>query len=218
MRVLVVEDEKAIAASIVEELVAAGYLCETSSDGEDAWFRGETGDFDAIVLDLGLPKLDGLSVVRRWRDTGVLTPVLVLTARGAWTERVQGIDAGADDYLPKPFHGEELVARVGAIIRRSGGHATPALMVGSVSIDTRRMKVTSGGQTVLLSPLEFRLLRYLMHHVGRIVPQPELFDHVYESEQDAGTNALEVLVGRVRKKLGNTMIETRRGYGYIIEG
>jgi two-component system, OmpR family, response regulator len=217
MRVLVVEDEPTIASNIADELGAAGYLTEIARDGEDAWFRGETEAFDAIVLDLGLPKLDGLSVVRRWRAAGITTPVLMLTARGAWMERVEGIDAGADDYLPKPFHGEELVARIGAIVRRTGGHLTPSLSVGNVSIDTRRMRVISDGQVVALTPLEFRLLRYLMHHHGRVVPQSELFDHVYESEQDAGSNALEVLIGRVRKKLGNALIQTRRGYGYMIE-
>jgi two-component system, OmpR family, response regulator len=217
MRVLVVEDEPAIAASVSEELGSAGFLVDVSSDGEDAWFRGETESYDAIVLDLGLPRLDGLTVMRRWRAAGVTTPVLVLTARGAWMERVEGIDAGADDYLPKPFHAEELVARLGAIVRRSAGHVTPALSVGQVSIDTRRMKVTVNGRSVALSPLEFRLLRYLMHHAGRIVPQSELFDHVYESEQDMSGNALEVLIGRVRKKLGAELIETRRGYGYIVE-
>jgi two-component system, OmpR family, response regulator len=217
MRVLVVEDESAIASQISDDLASAGYLVDLSGDGEDAWFKGETENYDAIVLDLGLPRLDGLSVVKRWRAAGVNTPVLVLTARSAWMERVEGIDAGADDYLAKPFHSEELLARLGAIVRRTAGHLTPALSVGKVSIDTRRMRVTSDGQNVLLSPLEFRLLRYLMHHRGRIVPQSELFDHVYASEQDMGSNALEVLIGRVRKKLGNALIQTRRGYGYMIE-
>jgi two-component system, OmpR family, response regulator len=217
MRVLIVEDEPAIAASVADELNAAGYLTEIARDGQEAWFRGETEAFDAIVLDLGLPKLDGLSVVQRWRAAGVSTPVLMLTARGAWMERVAGIDAGADDYLPKPFHGEELVARLGAIVRRSGGHLTPSLTAGGVTIDTRRMKVTASGLSIALTPLEFRLLRYLMHHRGRIVPQSELFEHVYQAEQDAGSNALEVLVGRVRKKLGTALIETRRGFGYVIE-
>lgn len=218
MRVLIVEDEPAIAAHVADELGAAGYLTEIARDGQDAWFRGETETFDAIVLDLGLPKLDGLSVVQRWRAAGITTPVLMLTARGAWMERVAGIDAGADDYLPKPFHGEELIARLGAIVRRTAGHLTPSLVCGDVTIDTRRMKVTVGGLSVALTPLEFRLLRYLMHHRGRVVPQSELFDHVYESEQDAGSNALEVLVGRVRKKLGTSLIQTRRGFGYTIEG
>lgn len=218
MRVLVVEDEKRIAAEIAMMLRRAGYTVDQATDGEDAWFRGEAEDFDAIVLDLGLPRLDGLSVVRRLRQARVLTPILILTARGAWMERVEGMDAGADDYLTKPFHGEELIARLGAVVRRSGGHAAAVLEAGSLRVDTRRMAVTVDGLDADLTPLEFRLLRYLVHHQGRVVPQVELEEHVYESDQEPDSNALEALVRRVRKKIGSDHIVTRRGFGYLVEG
>ena len=217
MRVLIVEDEAKIAASLGEGLTRAGYVAEMARDGEDAWFRGETEDFDAIVLDLGLPKLDGLSVVRKLRAAKVTTPILILTARGSWGERVEGIDAGADDYLPKPFHMEELVARLGAITRRGGGQATPIVEVAGLRIDTRRMSVTLADRMIDLSPLEFRALRYLAHHKGRVVSQSELGEHVYASEAEPDSNALEVLVGRLRKKLGAKVIATRRGHGYFVD-
>jgi two-component system, OmpR family, response regulator len=217
MRILIVEDEAQIASDIAGALTMAGYVPEVAGDGEEAWFRGETETFDGIVLDLGLPKLDGLSVVKRLRAAGIATPILILTARGAWMERVEGIDAGADDYLRKPFHVEELVARLGAVLRRVGGHASPILETKHLRIDTRRLNVTVDGHTVLLSPLEFRGLRYLVHHRGRIVSQIELAEHVYGSEQEPDSNALEVLVGRLRRKIGTNVIVTRRGYGYMIE-
>ena len=217
MRVLLVEDEGRIATDVARSLAAAGYVVEMVGDGEEAWFRGETDDYDAIVLDLGLPKLDGLSVLKRWRAAGMAAPVLILTARGAWMERVEGIDAGADDYLGKPFHVEELVARVGALVRRSAGHTTPLLEVGALRVDTRRMTVLLRGSVVALSPLEYRLLRYLIHHQGRAVSQGELAEHVYGNEQEPDSNALEVLVGRLRRKIGADYIATRRGYGYLIE-
>ena len=218
MRVLVVEDEARIADDLVAGLTRAGYVAELSRDGEDAWFRGETEDFDAIVLDLGLPKLDGISVVKKLRAAKIATPILILTARGSWSERVEGIDAGADDYLPKPFHFEELLARLGAITRRSGGEATPVLEAADIRIDTRRLSVTAGGRTIDLTPLEFRALRYLVHHKGRVVSQGELGEHVYASEAEPDSNALEVLVGRLRRKLGAAAITTRRGYGYVVDG
>jgi two-component system, OmpR family, response regulator len=217
MRILVVEDEVAVATQIADELVRAGYLVDTASDGEDAWYRGETESYAAIILDLGLPKLDGLSILRRWRAAGVATPVLMVTARAAWMERVEGIDAGADDYLPKPFYGEELVARLAAVLRRAAGHSAAILSLGAISIDTRRMTVVADGKNVALTPLEFRLVRYLMHNSGRVVPSSELFEHIYASDHDAGSNALEVLVNRARKKLGTAVIGTRRGYGYVLE-
>ncbi|MGO4872048.1 MAG: response regulator transcription factor [Roseiarcus sp.] len=217
MRVLVVEDEPRIAEGLVTGLTRAGYVVETARDGEEAWFKGETEDYDAIVLDLGLPKLDGLSVLRKLRAANIATPILVLTARGSWSERVEGIDAGADDYLPKPFQFEELLARLGAIMRRRAGQLTPILTVADLNIDTRRMSVTVGGRAVDLSPLEFRALRYLVHNQGRVVSQVELGEHVYSSEGEPDSNALEVLVGRLRKKLGVAAITTRRGYGYIVD-
>ena len=217
MRILVIEDEAEVLAQIAGELKRAGYIVDMASDGEDGWFKGETENYAAIILDLGLPRLDGLSIVKRWRVAGVVTPVLMVTARAAWMERVEGIDAGADDYLPKPFYGEELVARLGAVLRRSAGYAAPVLKAGNVSVDTRRMTVSLDGRGISLTPLEFRLLRYLMHNSGRVVAPAELFEHLYASEQDQGSNALEVLVNRTRKKLGNTVIGTRRGFGYIVE-
>ncbi len=217
MRVLLVEDEPGIVAEVSECLGRAGYVVETSGDGEDGWFRGETEDFDAIVLDLGLPKLDGLSVARRLRRAGVATPILMLTARGSWMERVEGIDAGADDYLPKPFHVEELVARVGAIMRRSARHPSHVLEAGAIRVDTRRMSVTVQSVTVELSPLEYRLLRYLVHNKGRMVSQTELEEHIYASEQEPDSNAVEALIKRIRRKIGGEAIQTRRGYGYIVE-
>jgi DNA-binding response OmpR family regulator len=217
MRLLIVEDEQAIAADIAAALARAGYVTDCVHDGEEAWFRGETEDYDGIVLDLGLPRLDGLTVLRRLRAAGVRVPVLVLTARGAWMERVAGIDAGADDYLPKPFHAEELVARIGAILRRSAGHATPLLEAGAFVVDTRRMQAFRAGQPLALTPLEFRALRYLMHHKGRTVSQGELAEHVYAHEEEPDSNAIEVLIGRLRRKLGASLITTRRGYGYLIE-
>lgn len=218
MRALVVEDEAKIAAEIAATLSQAGYVVETSGDGEDAWLRGETENFDGIILDLGLPRLDGLSVVRNLRAAGVATPILILTARGSWTERVAGIDAGADDYLPKPFQPEELVARLGAIIRRTAGHTTPMLETGALRLDTRRMVTTVNGAPIALSSLEFRALRYLVHNKGRPVSQSELGEHVYGAEQEPGSNALEVLVARLRKKIGAEIIETQRGYGYLVRG
>ena len=217
MRVLVVEDEVRIAEDIGQALGRAGYAVDLSHDGEDAWFRGETEEFDAIVLDIGLPQLDGLTVLKRWRRAGITTPVLMLTARGAWMERVEGIDAGADDYLPKPFHREEMVARLGAVLRRSGGHASPVIEAGTLRLDTRRMQVDAG-DPVEVSPMEFRLLRYLVHHKGRVVSQVELEDHLYGSDREPDSNAIEALVKRLRRKLGPDAIATRRGYGYVVEG
>jgi two-component system, OmpR family, response regulator len=216
MRVLLVEDDRRIASDIVRALEAAGYLVETASDGEEAWFRGDTEDYGAIILDLGLPGMDGLAVLKRWRANCRQTPVLILTARGSWAERVDGIDAGADDYLPKPFRMEELLARLRSIVRRSAGHAAPVVEAGEITLDERQMKVSLRGVPVSLSPLEYRLVSYLLLHRGRVVSQHELDENVYGHGEDHDSNALEVLIGRVRKKLGAGSIETRRGFGYII--
>ena len=216
MRILLVEDEARIAADVSAALQAAGYLVEVAKDGEDAWFRGDTEDYDLAVLDLGLPKIDGLAVLKRWRSAGRAMPVLVLTARGSWAERVEGIDAGADDYLPKPFRMEELMARVRALIRRSTGHAASLIEAGSLALDVRQMRVSMDGVPVALSPLEYRLVAYLMHHKGRVVPGPELIEHLYGDDQAHELNALEAVVTRLRKKLGPAVIETRRGFGYAI--
>jgi two-component system, OmpR family, response regulator len=217
MKILLAEDEPTVREQLILELERTGYLVDTASDGEEAWFKGDTENYAAIILDLGLPKIDGIAVMKRWRKAGVTTPVLMLTARSAWMERVAGIDAGADDYLAKPFHVEELLARLAAVLRRSAGHAEPLLQIGSLGIDTRKMSVAIAGKPVELTPLEFRLLRYLAHHCGRVVPSSELFDHIYAGETSAGSNALEVLVNRTRKKIGSSAIGTRRGYGYILE-
>ena len=216
MRILVVEDDARIARDIITTLEAAGYLAEAAGDGEQAWFRGDTEDYDLIVLDLGLPRMDGLSVLKRWRAAGRSMPVLVLTARGAWAERVEGIDAGADDYLPKPFQMEELLARIRALIRRSAGLGAAVIEAGTLSIDTRQMRVTVSGVPVTLSPLEYRLLTYLMHHKDRVVPGPELLEHLYGDDDAHEANALEAVVVRLRRKLGSAAIETRRGFGYSI--
>jgi DNA-binding response OmpR family regulator len=216
MRVLVVEDDRRIAADVARALEAAGYVAEIVRDGEEAWFRGDTEDYGAIVLDLGLPKMDGLAVLKRWRANGRRTPVLILTARGSWAERVDGIDAGADDYLPKPFRMEELLARLRSIVRRSAGHASSVLSVGDLTLDERQMKVCVRGVPIAMSPLEYRLVAYLMLHRGRVVSQQELSENIYGQDDAHDSNAIEVLIGRVRKKLGNDLIETRRGFGYLV--
>jgi two-component system OmpR family response regulator len=187
-----------------------------TADGEDAWFLGDTEDYAAIILDLGLPKMDGLAVLKRWRHAGLSTPILVLTARSTWVERVEGINAGADDYLAKPFIMEELLSRLRAIVRRSTGHASSVITIGDIAFDQTQMKVTVRGVPITLSPLEYRLLAYLVLHQGQVVSRIELTEHVYAQDYEHDSNVLEVLVGRVRKKLGSNLIETRRGFGYIV--
>ena len=217
MRALVVEDDPRIQRDLRAALAAAGFRVESASDGEDAWFRGDTEDYDLIVLDLGLPKIDGLAVLKRWRAAGRDTPVLVLTARGAWTERVEGIDAGADDYLPKPFQMEELVARARGLVRRSAGRASPMLGVGALSIDGNRMTASLNGVPLALSALEYRLLAYLALHRDRVVSPTELLEHLYGDEDAREANALEALITRIRRKLGPGVVGTRRGFGYFLE-
>ncbi len=216
MRLLLVEDDRRIANDVEGALKAAGYVVETVRDGEEAWFRGDTEDYGAVILDLGLPGMDGLAVLKRWRANGRTMPVLILTARGSWAERVDGIDAGADDYLPKPFRMEELLARLRSIVRRSAGHASSLVVAGDIELDERQMKVSVRGVPVALSPLEYRLVAYLLRHRGRVVSQHELDENIYGHGEDHDSNALEVLVGRVRKKLGPELIETRRGFGYLV--
>ncbi|MEH6952922.1 response regulator transcription factor (plasmid) [Nitrobacter sp. NHB1] len=216
MRVLVVEDDQRIATDVSCALEASGYVVETVTNGEDAWFLGDTEDYGAIILDLGLPGMDGLAVLKRWRANGRHIPVLVLTARGSWAERVDGIDAGADDYLPKPFRMEELLARLRSIVRRSAGHGCSVMTAGEITLDERQMKVTRRGVPIALSPLEYRLIAHLLRNRGRVVSQQELDENVYGHGEEHDSNTLEVLVGRVRKKLGADVIETRRGFGYLI--
>lgn len=189
---------------------------EVAGDGEEAWFLGSTEDYAAIVLDLGLPKIDGISVLQRWREADVTTPVLILTARASWRERVTGIDAGADDYISKPFQMEELIARLHAIVRRSAGKATSSISIGALTLDARLMRVSVDGARVSLTPLEYRAITYLIYNAGRVVAPHELNEHVYGIGQERGNNNLEVLIGRLRRKIGTPVIENRRGYGYIV--
>jgi two-component system OmpR family response regulator len=217
MRVLIVEDDQRISDSVAVALKLAGFIVDVEGDGEEGWFRGDTEPFDAIILDIGLPTIDGLSILKRWRKAGRITPVMILTARSNWDERVEGIDSGADEYLAKPFRPEELLARLRALIRRAAGHAAPMLEVGNLSLDTRQMRLSLSGQQVGLTPQEYRLISYLMHHNGRVVTQIELTEHIYEQDFDRNSNSVEVLVGRLRKKLGQNIIETRRGFGYVID-
>ncbi|TXN03214.1 response regulator transcription factor [Methylobacterium sp. WL64] len=216
MRVLVVEDEPRIAADLKHGLEHAGYVVDVVADGEAAWFRAETEPYDAMVLDLGLPRLDGLGVLRRLRAAEVALPVLILTARDGWRERVEGIDAGADDYLVKPFRMEELNARLRAILRRTAGHASPVLRAGDVELDTRTRAVSVAGRPTELTALEYRLLAFLLHRQGQVVPAGELLDHLHGVGTERETNALEALLTRLRRKLGSGVIETRRGQGYRI--
>jgi two-component system, OmpR family, response regulator len=218
MRVLIVEDEPKIAADLQYALGEAGYVMDTAVDGEAAWFLGDTEDYDAVILDLGLPKLDGMTVLRRWREAGRKMPVLALTARDSWRDKVDGIDAGADDYLAKPFQMEELLARLRSIIRRASGNTSAMLKVGTVARDTRQQDATLDGRMVGLTQLEFRGLSYLMHHQGRVVSQGELTEHVYGQDFPHDSNAVEVLIARLRKKVGIGFIRTKRGHGYIVGG
>jgi len=217
MRVLVVEDEPRLAEDLARALGEAGYAVDSAADGERADFLGQTERYDAVVLDLGLPKLDGLTVLRRWRAAGVTMPVLMLTARGSWHEKAQGIDSGADDYVAKPFAMEEVLARVRALIRRAGGQAGPELRCGALALDPRAARVTVGGVPVRLTSHEFRVLSYLMHHPARVVSQAELTEHIYAENADRDSNTVEVFVARLRRKLGGSFIQTVRGLGYRME-
>jgi len=216
VRVLVVEDEPRIAADLRKTLERMLYAVDVAHDGEKAWFLGETEDYDAIVLDLGLPRLDGLSVLRRLRDAGIVTPILILTARDGWREKVEGINAGADDYLAKPFQMEELLARLGAITRRAAGHASSVIKAGRLEVDTRARSAMLDGRQLALSAMEYRLLAYLLLHRGQTLSQGELLEHLHAGDTDRDGNAIEALIARLRKKLGFPLIETHRGRGYCI--
>ncbi len=216
MRILVIEDDERIRDDVSAALGAAGYVVDAQSDGEEGWYLGDTEVYGAAILDLGLPHMDGLSILKRWRETGRELPVLVLTARGSWSERVEGIDAGADDYLAKPFRMEELLARLRAILRRSAGHASPVIRAGEAELDPRQMRFSVRGVPLALSPQEYRLIAYLMLNKGRIVPQQELAEHLQSLHFERESNAVEVLIARVRRKLPIALIETRRGFGYTI--
>jgi len=217
MRLLVVEDDRDLNRQIVSALEGAGYAVDRAFDGEEGGFLGDTEPYDAVILDIGLPKRDGVSVLEAWRKGGRTMPVLILTARDRWSDKVQGFDAGADDYVGKPFHMEEVLARVRALLRRAAGHASSELVAGPVRLDARAGRVTVNGLAIKLTSHEYRLLSYLMHHVGRIVSRGEIVEHLYEQDFDRDSNTIEVFVGRLRKKLGVDIIQTARGLGYIIE-
>jgi two-component system, OmpR family, response regulator len=216
MRILIAEDEPLVAKNIASMLRSSGYAPEIAADGEEAWFKGSTETYAAIVLDLGLPKLDGLSVLKRWRAEGINTPVVVLSARGSWSERVDGIDSGADDYLPKPFQMQELVARLRALLRRAGGQAQSIIETGDLQIDLRSQIISVAGEMKNLTPLEFRLVHFLVMQNGRIVSQIELSDSLYDHDHDRDANAIEAIVSRLRRKLGAGIIQNKRGFGYFI--
>ncbi|TCR64905.1 response regulator transcription factor [Bosea sp. BK604] len=215
MRLLVVEDDKDLNRQIATALENAGYAVDKAFDGEEGLYLGENEPYDAVILDLGLPKVDGVAVLQGWRRAGKTMPVLILTARDRWSDKVSGFDAGADDYVVKPFHIEELLARVRALLRRAAGHATSELICGPVRLDTRASRVVVDGNPVKLTSHEYRLLAYLMHHQGRVVSRTELVEHLYDQDFDRDSNTIEVFVGRLRKKLGVEVIETVRGLGYI---
>ena len=216
MRVLIVEDEPNLGRQLRSTLEGAGYAVDLATDGEDGHYLGSTENYDAVVLDLGLPEIDGLTVLDRWRKEGKRMPVLVLTARDTWSDKVKGLRAGADDYLAKPFHMEELIARVEALIRRDKGSVRSLLTCGEVQLDAATGRVTRRGAAVMLTALEHRLLAYLMHRPGAIVSKSELTEHIYDQDFDKDSNVIEVLVNRLRKKFGADFIKTRRGLGYLI--
>ena len=214
MRILVVEDDAQLSRQLGEALRAAGYVVDSAADGEDGHFLGDTEPYDAVILDVGLPKMDGISVLERWRRDGRTMPVLLLTARDRWSDKVAGIDAGADDYVAKPFHMEEVLARLRALIRRAAGHASSEIHCGPLRLDTKSSRATIDGTPLKLTSHEYRLLAYLMHHQGEIVSRSELTEHMYDQDFDRDSNTIEVFVGRLRRKLGIDLIETVRGLGY----
>jgi two-component system OmpR family response regulator len=214
MRVLVVEDDPDLGRQLTEALTQAGYAVDLAPDGEEGHFLGDTEPYDAVVLDLGLPKMDGVRVLERWRSAGKDMPVLILTARDRWSEKVAGFDAGADDYLTKPFVTEELLARLRALMRRAAGHATAALEVGDLRVDTRSARASVNGEPIKLTAHEYKVLSYLIHHQGRVVPRTELVEHIYDQDFDRDSNTIEVFVGRLRRKIGSNRILTERGLGY----
>ncbi|MBI0169501.1 MULTISPECIES: response regulator transcription factor [Bartonella] len=217
MRILVVEDDRDLNRQLVETLNGAGYVADRAYDGEEGYFLGDTESYDAVVLDLGLPKMDGISIVERWRENSRSMPVLILTARDRWSDKVAGIDAGADDYVVKPFHMEEVLARLRALIRRASGHASSELVCGPITLDTKTSRVTVNGSQIKLTSLEFALLSFLMHHQGEIISRTGLTEHLYDQDFDRDSNTIEVFIGRLRKKLGVDVIETIRGMGYRLK-
>ncbi|WP_196259205.1 response regulator transcription factor [Pelagibacterium limicola] len=216
MRILVVEDDENLNRQLVTALTDAGYVVDSATDGEEGHFLGDTEPYDAVVLDIGLPQMDGLSVLEAWRREGRSMPVLLLTARDRWSDKVQGIDAGADDYVAKPFHMEEVLARLRALVRRAAGHASNEITAGNVRLDVKAGRVTVDGQAIKMTSHEFRLLSYLMLHKGKVISRTELTEHLYDQDFDRDSNTIEVFVGRLRKKLPEELIQTIRGLGYQI--
>lgn len=214
MRILVVEDDVDLNRQLQQSLIDAGYVVDTAFDGEEGHYLGETEPYDCIVLDIGLPQMDGISVLQRWREDKVVTPVIILTARDRWSDKVSGIDAGADDYVTKPFHTEEVLARVRALIRRAAGHASSDITIGRLVLDTKGSKASVDGVTIKLTSHEYRLLAYMAHHKGKVLSRTELTEHLYDQDFDKDSNTIEVFVGRLRRKIGADMIETVRGLGY----
>jgi two-component system OmpR family response regulator len=217
MRILVVEDDANLNRQLKEALTEGGYVVDVAFDGEEGHFLGDTEPYDAVVLDIGLPQMDGLSVLEEWRRGGKKMPVLLLTARDRWSDKVQGIDAGADDYVAKPFHMEEVLARVRALVRRAAGQASNEIVAGSVRLDVKAGKVTVDGHSIKLTSHELRLLSYLMHHKGKVISRTELTEHLYDQDFDRDSNTIEVFVGRLRKKLPEDCIQTVRGLGYLVD-
>ncbi|MHB0953622.1 MAG: response regulator transcription factor [Allorhizobium sp.] len=217
MRILVVEDDVNLNRQLVEALQEAGYVVDHAFDGEEGHFLGETEPYDAVILDIGLPEMDGITVLEKWRAADRTMPVLILTARDRWSDKVAGIDAGADDYVTKPFHVEEVLARIRALIRRAAGHASSEIVCGPVRLDTKSSKASVSGTQLKLTSHEYRLLSYLMHHMGEVVSRTELVEHLYDQDFDRDSNTIEVFVGRLRKKIGLDMIETVRGLGYRMQ-
>jgi len=216
MRILVVEDDENLNRQLCQALTDAGYVVDSATDGEEGHFLGDTEPYDAVVLDIGLPQMDGISVLEAWRRENRMMPVLLLTARDRWSDKVQGIDAGADDYVAKPFHMEEVLARLRALVRRAAGHASNEITAGAVRLDTKAGRVTVDGQAIKLTSHEFRLLAYLMLHKGKVISRTELTEHLYDQDFDRDSNTIEVFVGRLRKKLPDDLIQTIRGLGYQI--
>ena len=216
MRLLVIEDDPDLNRQLASALNDAGYAVDTAMDGEEGHFLGDTEPYDAVVLDIGLPTMDGISVLEQWRRNDRTMPVLILTARDRWSDKVAGMDAGADDYVAKPFHMEEVLARVRALLRRSAGHATSEIECGPIRLDTKTARVTLDGSAIKLTSHEYRLLAYLMHHRGRVVSRGELVEHLYEQDFDRDSNTIEVFIGRLRKKIPADYIKTVRGLGYSL--
>ncbi len=217
MRLLVVEDDPDLNRQLVGALEEAGYVVDSAKDGEEGHFLGDTEPYDAVILDLGLPEMDGVTVLEKWRRDGRIMPVLILTARDRWSDKVAGFDAGADDYVAKPFYMEEVLARLRALLRRATGHASSELECGPVRVDTRSSRVTVNGRAIKLTSLEYRLLAYMMHHQGRVISRTELVEHLYDQDFDRDSNTIEVFVTRIRKKLGAEVITTIRGLGYSLD-